>query len=1117
MEWRVEYLSIMVKIGTLNTCGGNSQVEHIINTINKNKLDILMVQEVHCMKTEYKNKIENSTNTKAFTSEGSNRGRGVMTFIRESKNISDSKLVSKDAYGNIVIVNVKVHNEMYKIVNVYGPMDSTGRKNLLQKIYDQSHGISNMVLAGDFNNFENFNLDCVGGSLKVFEQKKGELKVLNDMKINYGYVDSYRVLKPHGKLFTYTSRISNNYRARLDRIYIHDSLTPHLSSVDLVPIVYSDHDLYVINLEFNNDDTTRLVWGRGLWKYNSKLLAKKENMRILEERWIEWRNKKYEFRDLVEWWEIGKQRVIKQTCIELGQKEKKAKNDREISLKLELDRLITCPQQSVAKRINEIKGELKQMEEGKIEGIKTRTKLLWQNEGEKCTKFFFNLEKKNGGDKQIHALTKEDGTKVNGKEETLSYLYNHFKTRYMKDHLNGDYTNVLLNTITKRLNNNEREKQAGFFTMEELERVKSRMKPNKSPGNDGLNFNFYKQTWHFMKYDLLILLNEIMAVNRLGLSMTQGLIILIYKNKGERTDISNYRPITLLNTDYKFLTGILSDRISPFLPDLISTDQTCAINGRYMEDNLIMMQDLYDFCNQFKYKSMIMSLDLESAFCRINHDYLHRLLDRLNFGYKIRDLIKTIYDNMYSAVLANGAKTKYFKLDKSIRQGDGISMSLFVLTIEPLANLIRQDKRIEPVIIPNQPAKKISQYCDDTCVITSDVKSIKVVQKLTDIFEKGAGGHLNHNKTEIALLGEWSDEQKRDIPEKNLKVDIKHLGVWFGPNSKQLNRQQITEKMDRVVNFWKTIPLSFEGKKLILNTKLLPVLYHIIRITGMDRNLKCEVQRRINDFFWYPKKMKMIAYDTLQNDVDHGGLNLPNLDVINEAILTERIHKVLNWNPPWTGQFIYRLGFRLRNIKPDFSSSKYKHTFKCTEIGEVIKSTYNKINHKVMDWTRENFASLKLKIHQNMAYKKDSNRNYDNTWQIIQNSTSKRKQKDINYLLAHNALPLTSVLVSRGLKIKNECQLCGSEAETRRHLFMKCKYITDTLKYLQSVIGRTLSEEELIYHEGNQKMRKKENQYVSDFKQTVWTIRALKYYGEVAQQEIESSMVAMLKLKMKKA
>ena len=182
-----------------------------------------------------------------------------------------------------------------------------------------------MIIAGDFNNYENFNLDCTGGSFNVFNQKRSEIEVLNDMKVNYGYVDSYRVLHPHGKLFTYTSRITGNYRARLDRIYLHNYYCALLISTDIIPISFSDHDMYAITLDLKNDGTDRKVWGKGLWKYNSKLFSKKENLNILQEKWFEWRTKKSEYVDLIGWWEEGKQNVIKKICRELGKKRKEIK------------------------------------------------------------------------------------------------------------------------------------------------------------------------------------------------------------------------------------------------------------------------------------------------------------------------------------------------------------------------------------------------------------------------------------------------------------------------------------------------------------------------------------------------------------------------------------------------------------------------------------------------------------------------------------------------------------------------------------------------------------------------------------------------------------------------
>ena len=257
-----------------------------------------MIQESHCMVKLLITEIGKKTKTRAFMSEGTTMGRGTMIFVHESDFIKDSKLKSKDTLGNIISVSIKFNDEMVELVNIYGPIDSGSRKKLFQLINEQIQGTSNKIIGGDFNNFVNFNLDCIGGSLNNFCKKKAELDVLEEMSTIHGYVDTYRALHPRGQAFTYTSRTSNNYRARLDRIYIHNMFNRILIKSEVIPIVFSDHDMYVITLD-KNDGTDRLVRGRVIWKYNPKILAIKDNMKVLEDRWIEWRNHKTEYTDLI--------------------------------------------------------------------------------------------------------------------------------------------------------------------------------------------------------------------------------------------------------------------------------------------------------------------------------------------------------------------------------------------------------------------------------------------------------------------------------------------------------------------------------------------------------------------------------------------------------------------------------------------------------------------------------------------------------------------------------------------------------------------------------------------------------------------------------------------------
>ena len=186
---------------------------------------------------------------------------------------------------------------------------------------------------------------------------------------------------------------------------------------------------------------------------------------------------------------------------------------------------------------------------------------------------------------------------------------------------------TLINSCQRKLTNEENANLNQPFTMKELIRARNQMSNGKSPGLDGLTVEFYKQTWPFIAQDLLDVLNYIFLSGNLPLSMSQALVILLYKNKGDKKDLKNWRPISLLCVDYKFLTSMVARRLENILPKIINSDQGCAIKGRHIEDQLICIQDICDYTKQFKTKAMIMALDLEAAFDRTDHRYMKKLLN----------------------------------------------------------------------------------------------------------------------------------------------------------------------------------------------------------------------------------------------------------------------------------------------------------------------------------------------------------------------------------------------------------------------------------------------------------------------------------------------------------
>lgn len=111
----------------------------------------------------------------------------------------------------------------------------------------------------------------------------------------------------------------------------------------------------------------------------------------------------------------------------------------------------------------------------------------------------------------------------------------------------------------------------------------------------------------------------------------RGIIHLLLK-KDDSLELKNWRPISLLNTDYKICTKVLANRLRNVLPRIINKDQTCGIPDRSIYENLFLLRDTIDYVQHKHLSATIISLDKEKAFDRVNHKFLHRVLTRFNFG-----------------------------------------------------------------------------------------------------------------------------------------------------------------------------------------------------------------------------------------------------------------------------------------------------------------------------------------------------------------------------------------------------------------------------------------------------------------------------------------------------
>lgn len=110
----------------------------------------------------------------------------------------------------------------------------------------------------------------------------------------------------------------------------------------------------------------------------------------------------------------------------------------------------------------------------------------------------------------------------------------------------------------------------------------------------------------------------------------------------------------MLNTDFKILAKMLANRLKKVLPGLITTNQAYSIIGREITDTVSNIRDKISYMIENKKEGYIISLDLEKAFDRVEHDYLFELLEHFGFGNNFIRWIRVLYKGAISFIKCNG-------------------------------------------------------------------------------------------------------------------------------------------------------------------------------------------------------------------------------------------------------------------------------------------------------------------------------------------------------------------------------------------------------------------------------------------------------------------------------
>jgi hypothetical protein len=313
----------------------------------------------------------------------------------------------------------------------------------------------------------------------------------------------------------------------------------------------------------------------------------------------------------------------------------------------------------------------------------------------------------------------------------------------------------------KKLSQQNKAKLSQYLMRGGIARVLKRLPNGKAPGIDGPVHELWKsinekfeRTKKNQENKSLNIANFLKMVyndiEKYGVHpethFAEGWMCLIHKKNDER-NVANYRPITLLNTDYEILTKVLAIRLAETAPSVIHRDQAGFIPGLYQ------VKLVESIISHVEHEGTVVALDQEKAYDKISHKYLWNKLEKANFPQHFIGTMKSLYEHAYTSVTVSGEQSSRYRVTRGVRQGDPISCLLFNLAIEPLAQMIRASD-LQGFPCPDREDRIIAAlFADDTTVCLSEEDNFAGLDNILEVWCKASGAKFNKGKTQVIPIG----------------------------------------------------------------------------------------------------------------------------------------------------------------------------------------------------------------------------------------------------------------------------------------------------------------------------------------------------------------------------
>ena len=671
-----------LKLSSLNINGLSNSISSLARFITKHKIHITCLQETHTVHAQY---ITHFTQTHNFTLI-TNTNNPISPHIPHRQGtaliINNNLFHSSFTYHSVIIVPnriqclfLKFQSVSYIVINVYLPSGKTNqiineRKNCLNHLFKYLISIDvvlhKIFLAGDFNFVLHKN-----DRKQDFRPHSVDKLLFCRLLSNFNLSDVFRALNPHQLLYTFSR---TNPTSRLDRIYIPNPELSSILSFKHHHITFSDHFLAPTLLL----KTSPMTCPRpSVWKLNDSIFLHKSNIQCFHAFIALHTQSPKILSDPLAWWDSLKH-SFKQYLILLS---KWTRRNDKLALQQLTKKLSLATASNQQEEIIALSAQIEKHQTHKLQGHEIRARMPPLCSIDNPSPLAPILEHSRQQNLRLPTNpTSEPSPATTPPYTQFLTFFQNLWNPLQPSPTPHDYLAFLRPDLDPALC--ETPPASPLITPDEVRMSIKLLNKRPSPGSDGLTSAFYS-LFPSLATILSQTYNNSYFRNQLAPSQSLAIIRLIPKHPNP-SSVTDWRPISLLNTDYKILSTIKSNRLKPLLNHIISPEQQCGLPNRQIFNNHLNIKSALEFAQDFSQPLALVQIDFYKAFDSISHDFLLLAAERLGIPPSLLKWIRIFLHNLTAQINLNGYLSDSILIKRGIRQGCPLSMLLFIIGIKLL-------------------------------------------------------------------------------------------------------------------------------------------------------------------------------------------------------------------------------------------------------------------------------------------------------------------------------------------------------------------------------------------------------------------------------------------------